>query len=341
MAEKKKGVSLVGLILFFILLIAIIVGCWVYSYLNNGGFVFNTDSATTQEKEENTNSVANVSEKEKEEAEEVYFGVNGFFLGTFKENKWYSATAYTSDSGLYTVNMPSKVMDKTFKVEELENLEGMYGFDETGFLGKQKAGNIIYAEGEEEYRTIDTTRLKYDEILPELEDNKNEYIILSSENSSPFASNVKKEDEANFVNYENYVKAVLDSKELSNCKVSISKVIKGDFDLDQIEEFIIVAETEANENGDFTDTEGAYSFVILVKENDVSIIMERTRTKEQLAVQDIENYFTVNEAFVTDMNKNGNVELVVATCLWDIPEVYMFEYDGERFELIEYGSYAW
>ena len=70
-------------------------------------------------------------------------------------------------------------------------------------------------------------------------------------------------------------------------------------------------------------------------------LTKNTRTKEELAEQDIENYFTINEVFVTDMNKNGNVELIVMTCLWDIPEVYMFEYDGERFELIEYGNYAW
>lgn len=337
MAEKKRGVSLVGLIFFFIILIGVIVGCFVYANINP------TEKAKTNEiaKEEVKNEVANVSETEKENEEEVYFGVNGFFIGTYKENKWYSTTEFGQDKCHFTVNMPSKVMKKNYKVEELDSLEGMYGFDETGFLGKQKDGNIVYSEGEEEYRTIYTTRLKYDEILPDVEESKTQNLVLSSKNTSPFSKNIIVEDKANYSNYQNYVKAVLDSKEIGDLPVNITKVVKGDFDLDQIEEFVIIAETERTENGDFVSKDGAYSFVIWVKENDVSVIMERTRTKEELAEQDIENYFTINEVFVTDMNKNGNVELIVMTCLWDIPEVYMFEYDGERFELIEYGNYAW
>lgn len=336
MAEKKRGVSLVGLILFFILLIAIIVGGFVYTSMNS--------KAKPQEnsvaKEEVKNEIANVSDKQEKEEEEVYFGVNGFFVGTFKENKWYSTAPFNQENVFYKVNMPSKVIEKTYEVEELDKIPGMYGYDETGFLGKQKEGNLIYSEGEEEYRTIDTIRLKYDEILPELEENKENNLILTSKNTSPFTQNIKTEAKANFANYQNYVKAVLDSKSLE-LPVNITKVTKGDIDLDEIEEIIIVAETETNDDGAFISEGGAYSFVILVKENDVSVIMERTRTKEELAEQDIGNYFGIDEVFVTDMNKNGNVELMVVTCLWDIPEVYMFEYDGERFELIEYGSYAW
>lgn len=336
MAEKKKGVSLVGLIFFFILLIGIIIGCFVYVNMNK--------NVTSKENSAIKNEVKNETEKviveEEKEEEEVYFGINGYFLGSFKENKWYSSNSFKQENACYKINMPSKVMEKTFKVETIEKIPEMYGYDESGFLGKQKGGNIIYSEGEEEYRTIDSIRLKYDEILTDVEENKTHNLILTSKQTSPFMQNIKSVAESEFVNYDNYVKAVLDNKNL-NLPVKVKKVIKGDFDLDEIEEIIIAAETERDKDGEILNKEGAYSFVIFVKENDISIIMERTRTKEEISEQDIGNYFEIREVFVTDLNKNGNVELMVETCLWDIPEVYMFEYDGERFELIEYGCFAW
>ena len=282
------------------------------------------------------------------EAKEQFIGIDECFLGTVNsEGIWKSANEYTeSDNNFFKLNTKINVEKSEITADEIIQNEYFYLYDENEFIGKEK--DVFY---DKDLDSVYYTGIKYFRFNSFKYYNDDNYSEKNHDNflrfatskmlDSNYSNRVEYISKNNFEEYEKYVKPVLEDRGIDS-EVNINKVLLADSDLDGNDEIYILANSKYNSDYMQT-TNGIYSLVLKVQNNETKVIIERIIPKENLKNYDsIERCFEIYGLNLVDFNNDGKKEIVIYSIVWDIPEIFVITLnDVNEEELCLYGDFAW
>ena len=290
------------------------------------------------------------------EAKDQYIGISSCFLGTVSNNgKWNSANEYIDniEDAFFKLGESIKVNvnKKDFTVDDIIQNKEIYLYDENKFLGKKD--DIFYDKdlNPEYYNDINYFRFNSDKYY-EYKNNEEETskdkmydnfldFQVGKALESKYSDRITNIEKEKYLEYEKYVKEVLDNRGLK-IDIVINKILLADSDNNGENEIYILSNSQhKNVNDEFKD--GRYSLVLKIENGKTEIIMERVLTpKEMSDMEYMMKYYEISGMTLIDFNNDGKLELVIYACVWDLPEIYVIRLnDANEKELCLYGNFAW
>ena len=271
----------------------------------------------------------NISTEQKQTDDKMYIGIDNCFLGIYENGKWYNAQECKFD---YTISGKINTTYTAISADEVIQQGKYYKYA----YGKEpiEMQDYFYDKNEfpEYYNEICYFRFKGDENAIERNN------IISTSNVNVF--NMSYSEIRQTESYNKYVEELLKQYNIENSTVNIDKIIQTDIDLDGNNEYIIAASSPFNSEKSATleTEEYVYSFIFLLKDDNVRLIMNKIQKASELSV----NAPTiVNDIKVCDLNQDSKLEICINTLYWDKPEQYVFTYDKDSIDLVLYGDFTW
>lgn len=324
MKKKNKILILIGIIL---LICALLISVFTYFYINKQIEIMK-ESELEKRKQELVDEY---------EALDQYIGINSCFLGTVNKNEWKSANEYSENSS-FKLNVKSNVEKYDYTAEDILENKSFYLYNEEKFMGKKS--DIFYDKDLEPMYYTDINCFRFN-IYKYIENEKDLNIETSKVLDTNYANRYESISTDKFNEYEKYVTQVLAEKNIKPANVNIDKVIFADCDLDGENEIYILANSEYNSDYENV-TEGLYSLILKVVNDDVKVILERTVSDKEIKnIAQMEKCFNIDMTLI-DFNNDGKLEIVAQAILWDIPEIFVIRINElNEEELCLYGCFAW
>lgn len=301
--SKKIGIFI---LLIIVVLIIINISLLFYNLFNN------------KENKETSNKGVN-----------TYIGINGCFLGSYEDGKWYNAQDINENNLKY----------KEFSINDIKQFSKMY-YHKSEIIDNNVSNNTIEVKDYigNEGTLYDTFRFKsYYEIVETI----GEHIaILTNNKENIYTTESTRVDVSQ--KYDNIINEIKVKNNVSKANTELLKVTKVDYDKDNKEETILIVTNKRDELGYNISDNGVCCLVILIDDNgEYEVIHKYILTSEQMKdVQGVEDQYYIYSTVICDLNYDGKNEMCIEAGIWDIPIKLVYEFDKE-FKLVLKGEYPW
>lgn len=311
-------------------------GWGIYIYTKE--YYENTESSENEVLDSESNK-EDVSQNENAFKDNTFIGINGCFLGEYYDGKWYSVSDFIKTNYItdFKVNTNINVNYKEFKYQDILSKKSYYLYN--------ASNNTILEAGEPFYNKEEYPDHYTDDIFYFRFDTKYDKYAKENEDYKTFISNKKIKDLVeireikNIEEYKKYVNEVLEKNNI-NEEGQITKILEVDSNKDGNKEIYIVA---GNYETFMDDKRNVYNFVIKLENNESEVFIERIINKDSISyISEIQKYANITDINFVDFDNDGLLEMYIETITWDVPEIFVFDYNEKsELELCLYGCFAW